>query len=263
MALTIRDCCSLPSLSMAQVVAGHRGLDRPVDSISVLEWMDLRSVQTQFFLQNEVVITSFYSFRDDVDAQMLAIRRLHESGEVGMILYYVGLILPEVDPRLIRLADELEFPIIVMPPGQMNLRYSEVIREVSEQIQSSRAREPDFAHFILERLAGVPEMHRSVSTVLRLLSDHLQMTLVLCDSQFWEYIGHLAAVAGGVGARRDGCHTQDQEARRATRVRLPAGQHTGRGAQLLAITPVDAPAEADRVAQAAQWSSWLPNCGAL
>lgn len=60
MALTIRDCCALPSLSMAQVVAGHRGLDRPVDSISVLEWMDLRSVQTQFFLQNEVVITSFY-----------------------------------------------------------------------------------------------------------------------------------------------------------------------------------------------------------
>lgn len=255
MALTIRDCCSLPSLSMAQVVAGHRGLDRPVDSISVLEWMDLRSVQTQFFLQNEVVITSFYSFRDDVDAQMLAIRRLHESGEVGMILYYVGLILPEVDPRLIRLADELEFPIIVMPPGQMNLRYSEVIREVSEQIQSSRAREPDFAHFILERLAGVPEMHRSVSTVLRLLSDHLQMTLVLCDSQFWEYISATwpRSLAVSVRGVMD-AYTQDQEGAQGYSVSgcQPVSNTKWRGAQLLAITPVDAPAEADRVAQAAQ-----------
>lgn len=255
MALTIRDCCALPSLSMAQVVAGHRGLDRPVDSISVLEWMDLRSVQTQFFLQNEVVITSFYSFRHDVDAQLLAVRRLRESGEVGMILYYVGLILPQVDPRLIRLADELEFPIIMMPPGQMNLRYSEVIREVSEQIQSSRAREPDFAHFILERLASVPEMHRSVSTVLRLLSDHLQMTLVLCDSQFGEYISATwprslaVSVRGVIDA-----YTQDQEGAQGYSVSgcRPVDNTKWRGAQLLAITPQDAPAEADRVAQAAQ-----------
>ncbi len=255
MALTIRDCCALPSLSMAQVVAGHRGLDRPVDSISVLEWMDLRSVQTQFFLQNEVVITSFYSFRHDVDAQLLAVRRLRESGEVGMILYYVGLILPQVDPRLIRLADELEFPIIMMPPGQMNLRYSEAIREVSEQIQSSRAREPDFAHFILERLASVPEMHRSVSTVLRLLSDHLQMTLVLCDSQFGEYISATwpRSLAVSVRGVMD-AYTQDQEGAQGYSVSgcQPVDNTKWRGAQLLAITPQDTPAEADRVAQAAQ-----------
>ena len=188
MALTIRDCCRLPSLAMAEVIAGHKGLDRPVDSVSVLEWMDLKAFQTQYFLQNEIVITSFFTFRDDVPSQLLALRRLRESGETAMILYYVGLILPEVDPALIELADELEFPIIMMPRHQTNLRYAEAIREISEQIQRSRAYEPDFVHATLERLSQVPEIHRSVVTALRLLSDQMQATLVLCDSQFQEYL---------------------------------------------------------------------------
>ena len=51
------------------------------------------------------MITGFCSVADDVEAQCANIRRLAEAGEVGMILYYVGLIMPRVDPRLIRLAD--------------------------------------------------------------------------------------------------------------------------------------------------------------
>lgn len=188
MPLTIRDCCALPSLAMAQVIAGHKGLDQAVDSVSVLEWMDLKAFHRQFFLQNEVVITSFYSFRGDVDSQLLAIRKLKESGEVGMILYYVGVILPKVDEKIKGLADELDFPIIMMPPNRMDLRYSEAIQEISEAIRRNRAQNGDFVQNALARLAGVPEIHRTVSTVLRMLSDQLQMTLLLADNHYGDFV---------------------------------------------------------------------------
>lgn len=40
---------------------------------------------------------------------------VRHGGEVGIILYYVGLIMPEVDRRLIQLAEELDFVLICMP----------------------------------------------------------------------------------------------------------------------------------------------------
>ena len=61
------------------------------------------------------VITAFSSVADSVDAQCDNVRYLAAAGEVGLILYYVGIILPRVDERLVRLADELGFVLICMP----------------------------------------------------------------------------------------------------------------------------------------------------
>lgn len=44
----------------------------------------------------ELVISSFYSVRDGVDKQCEMIQYLHDLGELGLILYYVGIVLPEI-----------------------------------------------------------------------------------------------------------------------------------------------------------------------
>ena len=59
------------------------------------------------FFGSEIVITAFADIRDNVEAQCANIIRLNEAGEVGLILYYVGILLDKIDPRLIRLADSL------------------------------------------------------------------------------------------------------------------------------------------------------------
>ena len=46
-------------------------------------------------------------------------KRLAEGGEVGLILYYVGVYLKKIDPRLVSLADEMDFVLIVMPEGDV------------------------------------------------------------------------------------------------------------------------------------------------
>ena len=120
MSVTVADLLELPSLREARLAAGRGGLNKLVSSISVLEYADPSILQDALFKNNEfygseVVITGFMNIPNDVEAQCANIRRLAEAGEVGLILYYVGVFLPRVDRKLLELADELDFALIVMP----------------------------------------------------------------------------------------------------------------------------------------------------
>jgi hypothetical protein len=133
MAVTVRQCLELPSLAEAEVIAGAGGLDRPVRGISVLESAGVPEYITEdIMLGDEIVITGFISHRTDVDRQCQIIRILNEGGEAALILFYVGIFMPEVSQKLIDTANELDFPLIRMPLNRVDIPYSEVINEVME-----------------------------------------------------------------------------------------------------------------------------------
>ena len=186
MSVTVSDILKLPSMRDARVAGGERGLGRIVDSVSVLEYAQPSLTLSELFdniefMGNELVITAFATIKDDVEAQCANIRRLAEVGEVGLVLYYVGIFLPRVDPRLIRLADELGFVLIVMPEGRKDLRYSELICEAMEAIFEDQRHTESFVAEILERAAGLPDYQRNINTVLRMVSDRIHASLILTD----------------------------------------------------------------------------------
>ncbi len=187
MSVTVEDLLRLPSLRRAEVLGGAKGLPRIVSSISVLESVDPGILIDELFPQgeffgSEIVITGFVNILEDVERQCANIRRMAEGGEVGLILFYVGVYLPRVDQRLIDLADELDFVLICMPKGERSLRYSEVISDVTDCIYRDRMKQESVVTEILERAAALPQHLRSVNTVLQMLSDRTTLTLVLCDS---------------------------------------------------------------------------------
>lgn len=144
MSVTVADLFKLPSLRQAKVLGGERGLGKTVSSISVLESVDPGVLVHEVFPQNkysgsEIVITGFLNCIGDVDRQCSNLLRLIEGGEVGLVLYYVGVYLPRVDQRLIDLADANDFVLICMPEGQRHLRYSDLITDVTECIYRDRA----------------------------------------------------------------------------------------------------------------------------
>ncbi len=158
------------------MAAGRGGLSRIVSSISVLESIDPGALNDALFKNDafnggEVVITSFINGRDDVELQCSNIRRLAEGGEVGLILFYVGTIMREIDRRLIELADGLGFPLICMPRNRMDLRYSEVISDVMEAILKDQSSGTSMVTEILERITYLPQHQRTVDTVIKMLSD--------------------------------------------------------------------------------------------
>ncbi len=187
MSVTVADLLKLPSLRNARVAAGAGGLNKPVSSISVLEYADPNPIQDELFQNvdfygSEIVITGFMNIPRDVDAQCVNIRRLAAVGEVGLILFYVGVFMPKVDQALLDLADELDFPLIIMPEHQMNQRYSEVICEVMEAIFRDQNSAAGLVGDILQRISLLPDYQRTMDSVLRLLSDRIRASAALADS---------------------------------------------------------------------------------
>lgn len=189
MSLTVSQLMELPCLRRAKVLAGRGSLDRIVTNITVLEYSTPTEMQKKLyesieFWGSELILTGFCNIADDVEAQCANIRMFAMAGEVGMILYYVGLILPRVDPKLIRLADELGFVLICMPEKEPNLRYSEVIHEVMDAIVRDELNNPTFTVDLLEQMTKVPPGQQSVKTILRIASGRLRASAVVTDSEY-------------------------------------------------------------------------------
>lgn len=188
MSVTVEDLLKLPSLGGAKVAAGKSGLKKVVTSISVLEYANPQMLNDDLFpgdfYGGEIAITGFINAREDVPLQLATIRRLYEGGEVGLILYYVGIFLKDIAPEVAALADELGFVLICMPKNRMDLRYSEVITEVMHAIISEQKRDTYLVGEMLERFGYLPKSQRTVESVVRMLSDRLRCSLFLVDSRF-------------------------------------------------------------------------------
>ena len=189
MSLTVAQLMELPSLRRAKVLAGHRSLDRIVTGITVLEYSTPTDMQKKLyesidFWGSELILTGFCNIAEDVEAQCNNIRMFALAGEVGIILYYVGLIMPRVDPRLIRLADELDFVLICMPENEPNLRYGEFIHEAMDAIVRDELNNPTFTIDLLEQMSKVPAGQQSVKTILRIVSDRLRASAAITDGEF-------------------------------------------------------------------------------
>lgn len=193
MSVTINDVLKLPCMKGAKVAGGTGGLTRAVSSITVLEFADANDLQQEIlsninFYGNELVITAFANIPNNLEQQCANIRRLAAVGEVGMILYYVGIFMPKVDPVLIELANQLDFVLIVMPENRRDLRYSEAISEVMEAIIKNQAVEISLLPDILDQMCRLPEHQRTIDTVLRMACDRSHTSLILAD--------HLGRVLG-------------------------------------------------------------------
>lgn len=188
MSVTVNDILKLPCMNGANVVAGKGGLTKALSSVTVLEFSDANDLQQEIlsnidFYGSELVITAFANIPANVEQQCANIRRLAAVGEAGMILYYVGILMPCVDPALIELANQLDFVLIVMPEKRWDLRYSEVISEVMEAIIKDQSSEISLLTDILDQMTRLPEHQRTIDAVLRMARDRTRTSLILADSQ--------------------------------------------------------------------------------
>lgn len=189
MSVTVSDLLRLSSLKQAKVVAGSGGLSRIVASLSVLEYADPDSMVDTFFNNDEyygseIVITGFMNNPDDEQRQCAVTQRLAEVGEVGLILYYVGLFMPSIPDSMKEIADKYNFVLIVMPENRMDFRYSDAISEIMEVIVKDRLTNLNFVGELLDQVSRLPKHQRTVGTMLKMLSERIMASLLLTDQFF-------------------------------------------------------------------------------
>ena len=186
MSVYLHQLLELACLKDAKVLGGKSALERPVTSVSVLEYAQSTPLLDEFFEKNrfigsEVALTCWYNIRDDVEAQCNILKDLANYGEVAVILYYLGIIVEKLDPRVIEMADTYGIALIVMPEGRLNYRYSEVITSVMEKIIKDRTEQTLFSGDLLNQVTKLPEHLRTMDTLLSMLRDRLHTSFLLTD----------------------------------------------------------------------------------
>lgn len=192
--ITVADVMKLPSMYGSEIIAGHGGLANPVESITVLEYGKLSdTLDTLFshtqFSGNELLISSFANIQDDVAAQCENIRRYHATGASGIILFYIGIIMPKIDPALIECCNQLDFALICMPKDASH-KYGDVIGDVSYALFRDQQSEKSFVSDLIGRFSKLDTHQKNLDTLLRMLSNHLQASVILTDCD-----GHICNIA--------------------------------------------------------------------
>ena len=189
MSVTVEDVLKLPTLRNARVVAGKSALQNIVNGVTVFEYKAPMELQDRFFQHTDrhlascLVLTSFASIRDDEDLQLRYLRRIAVGGDAALVIFYSGVVMESVRPSLIQLAEDLGFPLIVMPEGRLSITYADVISEVSEAVLSDRMQySGSMVTEIIGRVSQLPSDRQTVDSVLKLLSSKLHCTLILTDS---------------------------------------------------------------------------------
>lgn len=164
--LTVVEALELPILKNAQVVAGHKGIHRPIRWVHTVGAPD----GADWLNGGELVLTTMYNLPDTPDEQCEFVRKLSDKGIVGVIMT-IGKLIEKIPDYLCEFADTLNFPLIEIP-------YEE--------------RFVDIAQTVNERLS-----EENMDNVSRALSIQQRLSqLVLEGGGFWELAEMLADLMG-------------------------------------------------------------------
>jgi purine catabolism regulator len=172
--LRVGELLSLPVLRGARVVAGHRGLDHEVTNVNVMEVPDIEA----YVHPGEVLLTTLYPLRDDLDKVAELVRRLH-AATLSALVVRVGRYVDHVPAAALDAADELGFPIIVV---DTHIAFNDVISAVLAIVLADYGPEPGRAETIRERLTAVALTGGGLAEIARTLAGALDRQVAVVDA---------------------------------------------------------------------------------
>jgi len=144
--IQLRDILQVDLLQGAEVLAGHKGLSNSIVSVNVMEVPDI----IDWVRPGEFLLTTAFTFSHDITALESLIPELKAKGVCGLGIKTQRYI-SEVPEAVLRLADQIDFPVIKVP---QHVPYGELIKEIFNHIIGEQtrllSRINDFNHTVRE-----------------------------------------------------------------------------------------------------------------
>ncbi|MCF0262430.1 MAG: PucR family transcriptional regulator ligand-binding domain-containing protein, partial [Sphaerochaetaceae bacterium] len=189
MSIAVEEILKFSALRNAQVVAGKAGLKKAIYGINIFEGFAQEPLQDEFFaqnsgrLENQVILTSFAAISDNAEQQRRSLVQLYNCGCVAVVIYFVGKSIKKLDSEMVSIADGLGLPLIVMPENRLDLRYSDLIAEVSEAVLVDRMHyKGTLVTEIIGQITKLPSERQTVDSALSMLSNKLHVSVILTDT---------------------------------------------------------------------------------
>ncbi|MFD9628123.1 PucR family transcriptional regulator [Peribacillus muralis] len=109
MYLTVEKALKLPALNQVEVIGGKQGLARVISSVSIMDHPDISWIK-----RGELLLTTGYVFKDDLDAQINLVRELSKRGSAGLAIK-IKRFLSTIPPGMVEEANKCKLPLLEIP----------------------------------------------------------------------------------------------------------------------------------------------------
>ncbi|ADU29504.1 transcriptional regulator, PucR family [Evansella cellulosilytica DSM 2522] len=124
--LTVEGLLKLEPLIGSELVAGKASATNVINRVNIVGSPEVLN----FVRPNEFIMTTGYPFRDSIEDFASLIPQLHEKGVAGIGIK-IQRFIPSIPQNLIDIANELNFPVVAVPPATV---FSDIIRVAMEEI---------------------------------------------------------------------------------------------------------------------------------
>lgn len=182
MKITVADCLKLDAFKGCELLCCKDDTGRRVRSVSVLDEADIDMGVERNGVREQMVITHFWTIKDDIDAQLRAVAGLGEKGISALVIYLNDKGLKSIDPKVITAAEEAALPLIaVSDTGRVT--YSMLIEEVLDKILYGENYSDNILNNTIYHLLNF-EKHSNFPTALREAALFNNYQIVLMTEEF-------------------------------------------------------------------------------
>ncbi|WP_078429186.1 PucR family transcriptional regulator [Alkalihalobacterium alkalinitrilicum] len=155
--LTVDGLLELEPLAGARIIAGDGSCSNVISRVNIIGSPEVLN----FVRPQEFIMTTGYPFRDQLDEFAELIKKLHDKNVAGIGIK-IQRFIPAIPQSLIDIANELNFPVVEIPPTAIfsdiiRVAMEEIFYQESEHIITLYDRIQKFTNLIIEG-RGIPEI---------------------------------------------------------------------------------------------------------
>ncbi|TCP21671.1 PucR family transcriptional regulator [Scopulibacillus darangshiensis] len=172
---TVNDLFILDIMKACKILAGHRGLERTVQFVNILDTPDAKS----FLKRDHMLLTTGYAFKDDTRGFCELIREMNNNSCAGIVikLHRFHKVLPE---EVKVLADDLSLPIIELP---LEFTLGEVSQHILNYLNNDKAEELFYAIHIHQKFSEMMVKEYSLGSLVEQLGHFLKRPSLLLNQR--------------------------------------------------------------------------------
>ncbi|MGG1252766.1 PucR family transcriptional regulator ligand-binding domain-containing protein [Brevibacillus agri] len=178
MGITVQEMLRLDALQSLRVIAGFDGLDRIINQVNVLE-MPITEVE-HLVLGGELVLTTFHSLKDDLEAQVNTIKKLAENGAAALGIH--PMIADKIMQKaIVEAANISGLPVILLPPA---MPYATVFSAVLGTILNRQSQLLKQSEEINREMTRVILYGGDVNAIAKTLTGLIKQPVMITDDMF-------------------------------------------------------------------------------
>lgn len=175
--MKLREILKMPAFEGFQIVAGERGIDREISTVSVMDAPDIY----KWMRGGEFLITSAYVVKDCPGYIKSLIENLDKCGASALGVKFDRFI-HEFPADALEAAERLEFPIVSIP---YKFAFTDVINPVLQQIINSQAKIMMYTENVHNAFTKMVLQDEEITSILNFLELHIHREAAFVDTCFF------------------------------------------------------------------------------